>query len=130
MGYSLAAATVASTFNLVCTGEVQSFGGGEPRAEPFETVYRIDLERGVWCQGECSEQKPLAKVTGTTITFEDDLTEGVTSRTERTSMVSRETGEYIAQTIMLMGSGKLSLYYSGKCETAPFTGFPEFETRF
>lgn len=130
MGYFLAAATVASTFNLVCSGEVRTFGGGEAETSAFETVYRVDIERGVWCQGECSELKPLAKVTSTVLTLEDEAREGADSRSERTSMVSRETGEFVAKSIMLGGYGKLSLYYSGQCEVAPFAGFPEFETKF
>lgn len=130
MGYLLAAAAVASTFNLVCAGEVKSFGAGEAGSEPFETIYRVDLDSGTWCEGECSEQKPLAKVTGTTLIFEDELEEGATSRTERMSMVSRETGELLSKSITLASYGKLSLFYTGQCEAAPFTGFPEFETKF
>ena len=130
MGYLLAAATVASTFNLVCAGEVKSFGAGEAGSEPFETIYRVDLDSGTWCEGECSEQKPLAKVTGTTLTLEDELTEGATSRSERMSMVSRETGEFVSKSITLASYGRLSLFYRGQCEVAPFTGFPEFETKF
>lgn len=130
MAYFLAAAAVASTFNLVCSGEVKSFGGGEAGSEPFEKIYRVDLDSGKWCEGECPEQKPLAKVTGTSLTLEDELTEGATSRTERMSMVSRETGEFVSKSIILGSYGKLSLYYSGQCEAAPFSGFPEFETKF
>jgi len=62
--------------------------------------------------------------------LEDEAREGADSRSERTSMVSRETGEFVAKSIMLGGYGKLSLYYSGQCEVAPFAGFPEFETKF
>ena len=90
----------------------------------------MDLDSGKWCEGECSEQKPLAKVTGISLTLEDELTEGATSRTERMSMVSRETGEFVSKSIILGSYGKLSLYYSGQCEAAPFSGFPEFETKF
>jgi hypothetical protein len=130
MGYLLAAAAVASTFNLLCSGEVKSFGAGEAGSEPFEKIYRVDLDSGKWCEGECSEQKPLAKVTGTSLTLEDELTEGATNRTERMSMVSRETGEFVSKSIALASYGRLSLFYRGRCDVAQFTGFPELETKF
>jgi hypothetical protein len=113
---------VTAAFNLVCTGT--SFGGDDasfltaPR-ESFTTVFRIDLERGRWCAGECPTTHRLADVTDTQITLQSEREP--TTHFRLTSSLNRETGRYFSSLRM----GKTRAVRNAQCEVAPFGGFPE-----
>jgi hypothetical protein len=115
---------VAAAFNLVCTG---TSGGGDttgaflwaPRV-PFTTVFRIDLERGRWCAGDCATTRRLAGVSETVITL-DSLRDRTSNEQHFLSTLNRENGRYFSS----FRSGRSLFVQNAQCEVAPFGGFPE-----
>ncbi|WP_292035551.1 MULTISPECIES: hypothetical protein [unclassified Brevundimonas] len=126
---TLAAAATPSLaspqFNLVCEGRrILS----NDHAEPFTTTLRVDLERRYWCRDECAGALEIDTIGDAFVTFMDrpSLTIADNNReatpTKEYLGVSRENGVFAEMRWSLHGD-KFSAY--GRCEVAPFTGFPE-----
>lgn len=112
-----------AAFNLVCTGTSRSgpFPGGDlsqPGGEPFTITYRVDLEQGRYCAGECITTEAIAEVTDTEITFHRVP---ITDRGGSRILVNRETGRYVHIEVVKDDA----TVYQGDCQRAPFTGFPQ-----
>jgi hypothetical protein len=100
-------------FNLVCSGTVIAAKPAE-----FSLVIRVDLKSQRYCMDECDHTLPIDQITETEIRFVDDPAgpNGIQRR------VSRESGRYYSRTRI---EGWLDETDVGRCEVAPFTGFPE-----
>ena len=109
----------AAAFNLVCTGtQATSQALAPPTSSlPFSVVYRVDLERGRWCSGDCSSTNPFYSVTVGEIVFRSQTEETVRYVTK----VNRESGAYTDALLV----GDRLMITTGKCVKAPFTGLPE-----
>ena len=54
------AALGMTVFNLTCTGvEESESGASESKVTPFTTVFRVDLNRKKWCEGDCKVVFPV-----------------------------------------------------------------------
>ncbi|HST36264.1 MAG TPA: hypothetical protein VLK25_06510 [Allosphingosinicella sp.] len=115
-------------FNLICTGTYTTERRhrrldhvvSQPR--PFTIVYRVDLTGARYCVDACTSIKPLAEVSESAIVFEDTSIlfgqdDGVLI------LMDRRTGRYIGNSNFLD-----TVRHSGRCEQAPFGGFPETST--
>lgn len=126
-------ATAVATFNLACTGTMTSTTSQEKKTEPYEAVYRLDLEKMKWCEGECRALHDIAKVQPTFIFLQDEKEDTPSRQSVTLAQVDRITGEYKA-TLTAKTYGRfgytIMLAYDGKCQRQPFTGFPSFETKF
>jgi len=116
---------VAAAFNLVCTGTYRASEEGSAAAltrpgEPFTTIFRIDLNRGRWCAGDCAMTYRLADVTDTMITLQAER-DATASVPLILSTLNRETGQYFSTLHM----GKTLALRNAQCAVAPFGGFPE-----
>jgi hypothetical protein len=116
---ALALQTLAA-FNLVCTGTMRTGPVGlalpEAGGEPFAITYRVDLASRQWCSDECAETQALALVTDTEFLLrEDHRADG-----SHVIIVGRQLGLF-ADTFI---TGNTATLRSGRCEQAPFTGFP------
>ena len=113
-------ASLGQQFDLTCTGEsVLSRAGRQPVREITSQRYRLDLERMEWCTGDCSLLHDLQDASSHQITFLNSK--------DVFNVVSRITGEW--QT----SSGDDRSYSwatTGRCDLAPFSGFPTYQTRF
>lgn len=119
----MAAAASGATFNLNCTG-TYTWGKmlSKPEQETQITVtYRVDLDSGRWCSGECKTTAQFYRVTDTQIVFR--LSEDKEVGTDTITTVNRESGEYLDRDRLLFAN--LVFMTIGTCERAPFTGFPE-----
>jgi hypothetical protein len=112
----------AAAFNLVCTGtyttEPSFATGAAASAEaPFTIIYRIDLDRALYCAGDCVLLEPLAEVTDNEILLRNSA---ILSGFEDGTVIAwnRGTGQYIGRAV-----GVNTVRYFGRCERAPFTGF-------
>jgi hypothetical protein len=114
---ALALQAVAS-FNLVCTGTEFAALGDRTTERPLSVNYRIDLEAGRYCTGDCSETSALVRVTPQELVMVSETLPG-TSRPSEIS-VSRESGQLTWHIV----SGDLSYEGFAHCERGPFTGFP------
>jgi hypothetical protein len=107
-------------FNLVCTGTLRTGPIGlalpESGGEPFTITYRVDLASRLWCSDACEAPEPLALVTDTEIL----LREAYRSSGSHVIIVGRQLGLF-ADTFI---NGATATLRSGRCEQAPFTGFP------
>jgi len=112
----------AQQFDLVCTGTVESSRpAGNRVTEPYETRFRIDLNRDMWCQDECATTRPFATVNNSEFVLVRDPKEegiGITKRIDRT------TGTYYA--LMTIRSRTTSQYinYRAQCTKAEYTPIP------
>jgi hypothetical protein len=122
MGASLALAAAAA-FNLVCSGTEtysDNMAPSSARERPFSVTYRVDLNAGRWCSGECPETLAIYRVTERQIT----LTSNEAQRKNTVDWIhidiNRESGRLSADTVL-----KTSFYIrDGQCRPAPFAGFP------
>lgn len=127
----LQATAAAMAFNLVCSGDLTSedyFSGRQ--VEPYSYTYRIDLERGKWCENECRALFDLASVQPTQLTLQDRNIDTPRQREWLTNIINRETGEHRILAASGTGTGRVVMDWRGRCERAEFTGFPAFPTRF
>jgi hypothetical protein len=127
-------AKAVKQFDLVCNASMtqrsidRELGERTKNLPPFTVRYRVDLERGIYCQGACEEVRDLAKVSETEIVFVD---EKVTQHLSTMRSVDRTSGEMAGKTEAIIprynGVGfayRSTTLVSGKCEVAPFTGMP------
>lgn len=122
----------AMTFNLICAGTLttETFHGGR-QSEPYRYEYRIDLDRRKWCDGDCRTLHDIAEVQPTALVLEPPRDIDTLARREfYMGSINRETGRHS----VLSTSGRreriLIMRWEGQCERAPFSGFPDFPTRF
>lgn len=123
----LIVAAVTTAFNLSCTGTVKHLGGATPEEKPFARTIVVDLDAKKWCEDDCKSVYDIQDIqpAGLMLVEDTKVTPGVGRYFQR-KFVNRETGAYSAT---LDGYGSLTIY-SGKCEKAEFTGFPEIPARF
>ena len=118
----LTKAAALAAFNLVCTGTttVGSVTNGPSREgqSSFALVYRIDLVSKRWCVGKCDSTNPIFSIDDTTIILDYRQNDAKTS--EKIIGLGREDGSltYADREDDIMITGQ------GKCERAPFAGFP------
>lgn len=123
----MVAAVVAATaaFNLVCSGTFVVGSMNDivtQKKTPTEVVYRIDLNEGRFCTGNCANTSPIYRVTDTQIIFE--ASEDKDAGSDTLEMVNRESGQYLNRLRFLDLTTPTIIMTQGVCEKAPFTGFP------
>lgn len=115
---------VATAFNMVCAGTVADDRNiqrpGDPQPGPYETVYRIDLDRGQWCDGDCTVLHDGILVVPPRLI----LHPGHQSDIHGIS-INRATGEHRGPRYTAMITDPGGPQRRGQCREAEFTGFPE-----
>jgi hypothetical protein len=106
----------AAAFNLVCTGTVTTWSKTQPpKDQPWEDVFRVDLESQRWCRGHCEETRPIDRMTDTELVLTSRLPlEGVTLKINRES--GRLTETYRMDDFQTLGKAV--------CKREDFGGFP------
>lgn len=114
------AVAAIAAFNLVCTGTLRTGPVGlampESGGAPFAITYRVDLASNLWCSDECAAPERLALVTDTEYLLREDHRPSGS----HVIIVGRQLGLF-ADTYI---NGNIATLRSGRCEQAPFTGFP------
>lgn len=120
-----------AAFNLVCTGTLTSKSLQDEDAKPYSITYRIDLDAGQWCDGECRTIKAIQEVHPKQLVLIDRHSFGVLGRQWSNIRFDRETGKHTATESLGIGTeyGSISTW-QGQCDRADFGGFPEFNTKF
>lgn len=111
------AATVAlAAFNLVCAVTETTSVNGATTERRFQRVFRIDLTRGRWCDGACTESRPVVNAGALHLSlYRRDFPTGGARLS-----INRETGALLESFIQ----GNYRLSATGPCERARFTGLP------
>lgn len=119
-------------FNLNCSGVLRTLAPALLRdsTEAYSTTYRIDLGAKKWCEGECTTQRDFGSVTPVAIILEDRKTDTPREHEELRNRISRETGEHSVMAESGVGRMRIAMFWKGRCEKAPFTGFPSVATKF
>lgn len=107
LGLIATPAMAADQFDLVC-----KFGSSTVR-------YRVDLIRGEACQAECSRIWRMGPISDGELRLLD-LDSSDPSEVPQTITVNRQTGELRH---WIGGIGR-PILETGRCESAPFSGFP------
>jgi hypothetical protein len=86
---------------------------------------RLDLTGNRWCEGDCTQTRPIADVTADRYTlFSYEPTPGARLRASGLSYVDRQTGAHWEQRLS-DGSIVQVERREGRCERADFSGMPE-----
>lgn len=118
-------AAAALGFNLVCSGtqwtgvEADRVISSKEKGEAFTDIYRVDLERGRWCFGQCTTSQPITKITDNELTLAQEGSGPPVSGATMIS-VNRETG-YLVHLVFI---GGYRFKRNAVCERAPLSGFP------
>lgn len=112
----------AAAFALVCSGTQTNVN--TRLSEPYEARYSIDLDRGIWCEGQCSVMNEIVGVTGDTITLREGPIPRYRIASIWRSTVDRRTGAHLEErlttaTVVITGTER-----RGQCREEPFAGFP------
>lgn len=131
---SITAIAAAAAFNLVCSGTLtsSSFVGGE-KSEPFTYIYRLDIDRKIYCDGDCKATRPIEAIQPTQIMLSSSNVDTPSERATSFTMIDRETGAFQSSSTSSQRGDRrtiLVMKWTGQCEKAAFTGFPKFDTKF
>lgn len=121
----LAADGLPHQFDLHCRGGIRHAWLDPYR--PYDETLRVDLDRRLWCQGDCKLLRPIADVQPSLIVFSRESETEKALRQSNSMLVSREDGRLLA---LVDRGGRAITNIDARCEAAPFSGFPEVKTRF
>lgn len=130
----LSAPAFAQTFDLNCEGvrKTSTLYAGDTQ-EPYVSHFRINLTSKQWCEAECKAIFPVADVQPASIILQNKETDSLSEKSLLVNRINRETGEHsITSTYQLRRdrTSMMLMTYKGVCERRPFSGFPEFQTKF
>jgi hypothetical protein len=113
-------------FDLQCT-----FSGRQPKGSPTGEHYRVDLAAGRWCLGACTEVKKVVEATATKIVLENEEA-AYRGAPVHQHEINRATGALWRYDRFEIGppSAGDTFITEGQCQPAPFSGFPEVQTKF
>jgi hypothetical protein len=127
------AAAAAALFNLVCTGTRHTESVYHKKNEPFSYTYRFDLDRKIFCDGDCHATRPIPAVLPTRLRLTDDRVDNAAMSVSDFVYIDRQTGEFhgtYTYVSMRDRNGLLLIESTGHCERVDFTGFPVIENKF
>jgi hypothetical protein len=113
----------AAAFTLVCSGTATNVNSD--LSEPYEAKYSIDLDQGIWCEGQCRVMSDIVNVTDDTITLRNGPIPRYRGSSIWRSTIDRRTGEHLEErltTSTVVITGRLR---RGQCREEPFAGFPD-----
>lgn len=106
-----------AAFDLVCAGTTSILSDTAAlQKQQLNVHFRIDLDAGRWCEGECKETNLLVAVTDTKIVLENIRNSDVLEMRQ----ISRESGKLSGYGFF----GPTSFAEDANCERAEFSGFP------
>lgn len=121
LALALADATPA-TFDLVCdVTQVTVYNGKQGKQNNFQTHYRVDLARSLWCGDRCENVDKLAQVTDTNIVLIEQDKAPFKTRME----VNRVSGVFSGDMAYHTTKIDSDTVMGGVCHRAPYSGIPE-----
>jgi hypothetical protein len=88
-------------------------------------TFRIDLDRGKWCEGQCEVIRDIASVTDKVITLHDGPIPRYRVSSIWTTTINRHSREHLEErfvtgTVVVSGTVR-----RGECREGPFEEFPD-----
>ena len=127
IGIAIYAAAAVATFNLNCTGliESESVEHGK-KVEPVAFTFRIDLASKRWCEGDCTSTHDIAHLDDDVITLEFDSSgPGLPHSYNRMNYIrGTPTGHYSEYRTSFPDREHVYFFRrEARCTEAPFAGF-------
>lgn len=118
--------------NLRCIGISTSSSNGVEESKPYETLFRIDLAEGKWCEDDCRAIFDIHAIQPTQITLSESSVDTPREQSFSSNFINRTTGRHLISAGSRYPSMGIivTLKYEGQCELEPFEGFPQVETKF
>ncbi len=113
----------AAAFTLVCSGTQTNVISD--LSDSYEVRYSIDLDRGIWCEGECKIMANVVSVTDDTITLRDGPIPRYRLATIWRSTIDRRSGEHVERRLTTATVVMTGTVRRGQCREQPFAGFPD-----
>ncbi len=113
----------ATTFNLACAGQSDANGITFSEKKKYETVFRVDLELGKWCEDDCKQVEDIARIEPTRIVLRDISHGDYPLVYHDTEYLDRETAEHHRFVSNKQGRNPFDMTWKGKCTLGEFTGF-------
>lgn len=109
----------AMAFDLTCSVTSGSIMGAPPKKleHPEKWSFRVNLEEGRYCDGDCRATQPIGKITPTTLYLR--MIEGESLK--ETLQIDRASGALLHVSEF---AGKVVSNQTGTCKVTPFTGLP------
>lgn len=134
MSWLVAVLALSTTFNLHCWGVEKTETVLSPdNVKRFDNIYRIDLDRQLYCSEDCKSPLPIARVTPIKLWLSDQTVDDYAEYSNRYMIIDRQTGVLIGSWSNRRKADRLSLSitsWDGQCVVEPFTGFPKVDTKF
>lgn len=127
----LVAADQAAQFDLRCKGAFTNETVVKTTSEPYEAIYRVDLDAKRWCEAECKAIHQIVEVQPASIILQSKHGDDLDPNSVLTNEIDRETGaHHIFSSSRIRSIGAMTLTWDGNCEREPFSGFPSLQTKF
>jgi len=108
-------------FDLICSGTLTTTLGEDVTTAPITQRFRIDLERMVWCDGDCSLPKAVIAVSASEIVLaRDTIEQGAMS-----SLINRFNGHETGHLELTVDAKTLLVESDSQCERTDFSGIPQ-----
>ena len=108
-------------FDLICAGTLTTTLGDDVTTKPITQRFRIDLERMIWCDGNCSLPKAVIALNASEIVLARDVIEQATM----SSLINRFNGHESGQLVLTVDDKTLHVESDSQCERADFSGIPQ-----
>lgn len=110
----------ATQFDLICRGTTQIDGDRlVPESRPFDTRFRFDLIRNIWCMAECEYVNAFERVNEAEYVLVDyKSVDGFKDYRE----INRVSGAYVSHLETRQTGALILIMDRGECERAEFSG--------
>lgn len=133
LGLALLGQDAPAPFNLECSGTFTTMRLSGETSESYRAIYRIDLSRMKWCEGECRSLHDVFAAGPGQVTLTSKKTDTVSENSSETNTVDRVTGAHLLLAMAKnprSGTPRYLMKWEGKCAKAAFTGFTVPNTKF
>lgn len=109
-------------FDLTCTG-IETGGSNihDSGPEAWSERYRIDLDRMVWCSGDCRRSESIVRADAAELVLAERTTAGGGGH-RRT--INRSNGQFFEHLSLIGPAGQIWSAINGTCQKADYTGIP------
>ena len=108
-------------FDLICTGTLTTTLGDDVTTAPITQRFRIDLERMVWCDGDCSLPKSVIALSASEIVLARDAIEQATT----SSQINRFNGHESGHFELTVDDKTVRVESDSQCSRSNFSGIPQ-----
>ncbi|WP_158913349.1 hypothetical protein [Caulobacter sp. S45] len=123
---SSATAAEVRQFDLQCSTRVATRDAGVSNAARAQEIYRIDLDRRLYCKDQCTNIRQIADITPAMIVLENEASEPAPpAGVDVSHTIDRRT---LAMHDAQISPGAFSVVSDSRCVMAPYKSIPKTPT--